>query len=143
MAEEWTISTLKEYFETLRKADERFQSERDRRYCEVAHEREKALKIDEQGKKEAMQLAREIQTYKDEKANELREQINNERGLYATKGDLHTLSEKFDLAMKPVTAYVASQQGRSSGLNSGWAYLIGVVTLIGAIISIAFLLKGN
>jgi hypothetical protein len=73
--------TLREHLEALRQAD-------DRRYAEVNVEKEKALKIKETADLAALQLAREIQTYKDEKANELREQINSERGLYATKDDL-------------------------------------------------------
>ena len=43
----------------------KFEAERDRRYGEVATERDKALA-----------LAREIQNYKDEKANDLRSQID-------------------------------------------------------------------
>lgn len=48
-----------------------------------------ALQIKETGDREALRLAREIQTYKDEKANELREQINSERNLYPTKSQLY------------------------------------------------------
>jgi hypothetical protein len=69
----------------IRRADRRFDQERDRRYFEVNVEREKALKIKETADLAALGLAREIQTYKDEKANELREQINSERGLYLTR----------------------------------------------------------
>jgi len=88
-----------------------------------------------------LRLAREIQTYKDEKANELREQINRERILYATKDDLKAAVEKFEVAIGPVLTYVASQQGRSSGLDKGWALLIGGVGLVAAVISIVFALS--
>jgi hypothetical protein len=84
----WTVDTLKQHFDALRAADERFYNERDRRYTEVSVEREKALKIKDEADKAALGLAREIQTYKDEKANELREQIGSERGLYPTKNEL-------------------------------------------------------
>jgi hypothetical protein len=47
-------------------------NERDRRYAEVNVEREKALKIKETADSEALKLARDIQTYKDEKSNQLR-----------------------------------------------------------------------
>lgn len=73
----------------LREADERLYAERDRRYAEVDVEREKALRIKETADLAALQLAREIQTYKDEKANELREQINSERNLYPTKSQMY------------------------------------------------------
>ena len=75
--------SLKEHLLLIRAAD-------DRRYAEVNIEREKALKIKEEADKAALGLAREIQTYKDEKANELREQISSERNLYVTKAELES-----------------------------------------------------
>src|ERR1700684_1324704 len=84
----WTLDTYAVHNEALRMADERFMAERDRRYLEVNIEKEKALKIKETADLAALSLAREIQSYKDEKANQLREQIGGERGLYATKTDL-------------------------------------------------------
>jgi len=118
---------LKDHLAALREADLRFQEERDRRYAEVNIEREKALKIKETADLAALQLAREIQTYKDEKANELREQINSERGLYATNKDID-----------PIKSYVSSQTGRGLGMYA----LFGVVmTLLMAVIAIAVYLK--
>jgi len=118
---------LKDHLAALREADLRFQEERDRRYAEVNIEREKALKIKETADLAALQLAREIQTYKDEKANELREQINSERGLYATNKDID-----------PIKSYVSSQTGRGLGMYA----LFGVVmTLLMAAIAIAVYLK--
>ncbi len=87
---ELTVS-LKEHFETIIHLNGRFMEERDRRYSEVNIEREKALKIKEVADLKALDLARDIQVYKDEKANQLREQINSERGLYATNKDLEPL----------------------------------------------------
>jgi hypothetical protein len=107
----WTVDTFKAYTDSLRQADARIESERDRRYTEVAAEREKALKIKETADLAALELAREIQTYKDEKANQLREQINSERGLYATKGDLTAMAEKIDATIRPLIEYRSTQQG--------------------------------
>lgn len=86
----WTLETYKEYVDALRAADERFYKERDRRYSEVSVEKEKALKIKETADLAALGLSRDSQTYKDEKANELREQISSERGIYATKEQMDT-----------------------------------------------------
>ena len=118
---------LKEHLAALRAADMRFEEERDRRYSEVNIEREKALKIKETADLAALQLAREIQTYKDEKANELREQINSERGLYATNKDID-----------PIKSYVSSQTGRGLGMS---ALFGAVMTLFMAGIAIAVYLK--
>ncbi len=95
---------LQEYLAAVRESDLRFEAERDRRYTEVNLEREKALKIKETADLAALELAREIQTYKDEKANELRSQIERERGTYVTRDQL-----------KPLSDFVASQQGRQGG----------------------------
>ena len=89
----------------------------DRRYAEVNVEKEKALKIKETADLAALQLAREIQTYKDEKANELRSQIERERGNYATRNDLSSLSERIDTAMKPITAFVTAQTATSNNTS--------------------------
>ena len=95
---------LREYLAAVRESDVRFGAERDRRYTEVNLEREKALKIKETADLAALELAREIQNYKDEKANELRSQIERERGSYITQAEL-----------KPLADFVARQQGRQGG----------------------------
>ena len=64
---DWTIETYAAHSEALRVADRRFFDERDRRYTEVNIEREKALKIKETADRDAMALAREAQTYKEQK----------------------------------------------------------------------------
>lgn len=105
-----TKITLKEYFEALRAADQR------------------ALSIKERADEKALELARQIQTYKDEKANELREQIASERGSYATKDEVAALTERLEAlvtsaverwneAHKPVVEFMASQIARTGTLS--------------------------
>lgn len=115
---------------------DRIYDERDRRYTEVSQEREKALKIKEQADRDALQLDRTIRDYKDEKANELREQINTERLLYASKDDVKSVVKELEATLNPIATYVTAQQGRSGGLTSGWGYLLGAVSLISILITI-------
>lgn len=105
--------TLQEHWEALEAANEKFMAERDRRYSEVNIEREKALKIKEEADKAALGLAREIQSYKDEKANQLREQISSERGSYATKEDLASALREISASITPLTTYVANMAGQT------------------------------
>jgi len=118
---------LKEHLAALRTADKRFDEERDRRYHEVNVEREKALKIKEEADRRALELAREIQAFRDEKANGLLELVKSERGSYATNKDL-----------EPVKSYISGQTARGIGMNAlfGWA-----MALLMAGIAIAVFLK--
>lgn len=148
---------IREYFEALRAGDEKVRqaerlwtAERDRRYTELAIEREKALKIKETADLAALGLAREIQTYKDEKANELREQISRERVLYATREDLASLSREITALIKSLSEKidVVSQrldrgEGTAAGSQSFRAeYRLNVNTMvqvIGLLATAAFL----
>src|SRR5580765_5218169 len=124
------VIALSEHLEKLRVSDERFYNERDRRYAEVNIEKEKALKIKEEADKAALGLAREIQVYKDEKANELREQINSERGLYLTREEYLTahksLTDKLESSLKPLQAFVTARQGAKEN-TAGLYAMIGAV----------------
>jgi hypothetical protein len=127
----WTIDTYAAHNEALRVAQADFDAERDRRYTEVGVEREKALKIKETADLAALGLAREIQTYKDEKANELREQINQERGLYASKRDLEAAVEKLEESLKPIQEFVQRASGRIGGTDNVWKYIFSVIAALG------------
>lgn len=132
--------TLRKHLIALESERQKFEKERDRRYAEVNIEKEKALKIKETADLAALQLARDIQIYKDEKANELREQISSERGNYAAKEDIATLRDYLDALNKPVIEFMAAYQGRytegrDSKLNLSYVFggivcLIVVLTLI-------------
>ncbi len=104
----------------------------DRRYAEVNVEREKALKIKEEADKAALGLAREIQTYKDEKANQLREQINSERGVYATKEDLQSA----------IREIVAGQSKKSETSTAFWFSMIAASAAISGVV-VALLSRGT
>lgn len=125
-----TDVSLREYFWALRAADQRLFEERDRRYAEVDIEKEKALKIKETADLAALSLAREIQDYKDEKANNLRTQIESERGDYARNADLRALSDKLDAQIAPLLQYVAGQQGRTQGLGLSANVIATVASIV-------------
>jgi hypothetical protein len=134
---------LREHLAALRECDQAFETERDRRYAEVNVEREKALKIKETADLAALQLAREIQTYKDEKANQLREQISSERSLYVTREELASAVRELQATIKPLTSRADRGDGsnvRASSLRSGQridiANILQAVMMIGAIITL-------
>ena len=108
---EWSLGAWIAHQEALREADLRFNEERDRRYYEVDTEREKALKIKETADLAALGLARDIQAYKDEKANELRAQIEGERGTYLTRVE-------FEAQFKPVSDFYQQTAGAQGNMNT-------------------------
>jgi CHASE3 domain sensor protein len=122
--------------------------ERDRRYAEVAAEREKALKIKEVGDEKALLLAREIQTYKDEKANELREQISSERGTYVTRDQLDSAVREITATMQPLKDFTVHAEGGTAAvqqrrqnfsLTTGMFYggIVAFAAVVGLILSYA------
>lgn len=122
-----------EHVLALRELDLRFADERDRRYTEVGVEKEKALKIKETADLTALQLARDIQTYKDEKANELRSQIERERSSYATQSDLRSAVERLEALIKPLSDYILAQQGReiqSSSTQTNQRLNVNTIVLV-------------
>lgn len=132
----WTIDTYAAHNEALRDAEERLKAERDRRYAEVDIEKEKALKIKETADLAALGLAREIQTYKDEKANQLREQISAERGDYATKTDLIAAVAKLEVEIRPTYDYVTAQQGGPRALTTG--ALVSIISAAAILMGLYF-----
>jgi len=133
----WTCDTYAIHSDALRQADKAVQEERDRRYAEVALEREKALKIKETADLAALGLAREIQDYKDDKAYQQTERTNMERGQYATQADLAAAIGKIEAALGPVLAFVAGQRGRTQGIGlSANAIVVAIGLIISAYLAV-------
>lgn len=121
-------------------SNRRFEDERDRRYTEVNIEREKALKIKEEADREALRLAREIQTYKDEKAGTLQSQFESERQGYATTADLSQAIDKVLEAVRPLADYVSAQQGGTKSTDKLAAYAISVGAVVVAAVAVVITL---
>jgi len=132
----WTTDTLASLHAALRESDLRFDAERDRRLTEVAVEREKALKIKEEADSRALILQAETQKYKDEKANELRSQIERERGTYVTQADLRGAVSQIQTELKPLSEFVSANQGGRRNIEQAWTYLVGAVVAAGGVVAI-------
>jgi hypothetical protein len=118
--------SLKTHIEALRESD-------DRRYTEVQEERSKALKIKETADLTALELARQIQTYKDEKANELRSQIERERGNYASRNDIQALREYFDIQHKAVIEFMASVNASNKAKQLTFGQIMQILSVLVAL----------
>jgi vacuolar-type H+-ATPase subunit H len=127
--------SLREYLDAVRRGDVALQEERDRRYAEVKAAEEKALKVKETADAIALGLQRDYQSYKDKQANELREQISNERGSYMTRLE-------FEAAHKPVLEFVLAQRAILEKRGVDISQIIAVLAVIAAVVSsILFAIK--
>jgi hypothetical protein len=146
----WTVDTYAAHNEAMREADQRFDDERDRRYTETNIEREKALKIKETADRDAMALAREAQTYKEQQNDALRDKNLSESGIYATNTSVSKVADDIrteiaraigDLAaeLKPLILGQTLQRGeqRGSQLTKGSFY-----SALGGLSALAALLYG-
>ncbi len=147
---------LREHYEALRAGDRHLADERDRRYAEVKAAEEKAIRVKEKADETALTLARDAASYREERDNRLREQIESERGLYATRTDLTavadkhtsdvstmmerfssdiaTLSDRFDAAHKPVVEFMAAQLARTGTITETRSeYRLNINTVLQAL----------
>lgn len=80
----------------------------------------------------ALGIASEGQTYRDEQSNRLREQINSERGIYATKAELQA-------AMREIVAGSAKKSETSTAF---WFSMIAASAAISGVV-VALLSRGT
>ena len=153
-AADWTIASYIAHNEALRIANDKFEAERDRRYHEVQEARDEAVRVKEESNREALRLARVAQDYRDERDNRMREQINLERGSYATKAQLDEFGQRLQAAMdamedsyqaahKPVADYVAAQLGRRAGIGESTHVIYALLVLGVAVITAIVLYAGH
>lgn len=147
----WTVETYALHNEAMRASDishhnemrgveERFQTERDKRYTEGNELRAMALKIKETADANALELASESQTYKEARNDAMREQNLKETGVYATRDDLAEVVSRFDKTIKPILDYVSAQKGVVSGTAMTKGNLYTAIGAAIAIIGVIFLL---
>ena len=115
---------LSKHLKALQKAERRFQAERDRRYADIRAGDLRALEVAADKDRRAEELRAENQAYKDEKANNLRSQIESERGTYVTRPEL-----------QPILEYVATQQGINNARRLGVGQILALVAVIAAVVS--------
>jgi len=114
-----------------------------RRHLEALREADqRALAIKERADEKALELARDGQTYRDEQANRLREQIAQERiearereSKFLTKEDYDRRHEDLLKEVGRIATVQAEGGGRSAGLDKLIAYGIGAAAVVVAVIS--------
>jgi hypothetical protein len=103
-----------------------------RHMAELRAADQRALQIKEQADRDALTLSRDAQTYKDEQANKLRDQISSERGDYVSRAEF-----------KPIADYVTSQQGKTASTGVILTVAGLAIALLASVIVVANLLTGG
>jgi len=125
----WQVDTLKEYVEALiSEADKRYQQRFDAQEAAQKYAQEKSNEfrsaLDDVGKKQMPRTEAEALI-----------KASAER----TGSELNATNQKVDMLISRMDR----NEGRGSGLNSGWGYLVGGVGLIVLIITTFFALRGR
>lgn len=158
---QWTLETLRIYFDAIRAADmallaerdQRFKAqregdaalslERDRRYREVMEARDMALKIKDMADDRALILARDQQAYRDSMHNGLISQLERERTEYARADEMRQMEKNMLAVIKPLADYITAQQGARRGFDQGRAILASIGGVILVVIAVATVIIGT
>jgi len=119
--------SLRDHFAVQVKYERELREADDRRYSEVQIERARALSYKEMGDQKALELAYAHQQFLNEKANNIRTQIDRERGDQVSRAEF-----------KPIADFIASQQGGSKV----WNTIVGIALVLAGFV-VAWLLRGG
>lgn len=150
----WSIQALHEHYRELRIADLKLADDRekhqreiqeanDRRYSEVADQRDTALTIGKTADDKALNLAQELRTLLDSKAEQARDKNLGERGTFATQADLADVLREIKGIISPITATLATlvaaesqHTGSAAGVQMTIGRLFGSIAALGGVIGI-------
>lgn len=71
-----------------------------------------------------------------ESVNEFRATLSDQAATFVTRTELEVLREQWRETAATFAARLDTAEGHAGGLTSGWGYLIGAVTLVGAVIAV-------
>ncbi len=120
---EWTILTLKEYFE------------------KILDERDKAIKSALDAAKEAVLVAERNAEKWRANANEWRGAMTDRELDFVRKSEFIEYKASTDKATALQKERVDKGEGRSTGLSQGWGFLVGGIGLLSALITMFYALS--
>ena len=109
--------------------------ERDLRHNQRFDAQEKAVAAALSAAKEAVEKAEAAADKRFEAVNEFRGTLSDQARTFATRAELGAALKGLDDKIYELKARADIAGGRQAGLSSGWAILIGAVSLAGAILA--------
>lgn len=92
---------------------------------------------------EAIKLARDATDARLEGMNEFRDSLKDQTAAYMPRLEAEGRLAALESQLASLTARVDRREGQSSGVQMGWGWLVGIVALIGGILGIGFLFRGQ
>jgi hypothetical protein len=118
MAEEWNTETLKAHFEAML-------VERDKRYDERRANQQREVEVALVAINERLSQLNELRGQSADRDKNMITRVEYDTAHDALVGRVQTCESRLD-----------RQEGRGSGLNAGWGYLVAGISLLVAIISV-------
>lgn len=114
----WTVDTLKEYVEALRRDDQQ------------------AVQAALLAAKEAVLKAENATEKRFESVNEFRKQLADQTNTFLARPEYNANHKALEDKVSGLTDRLNTSDGRGAGLNASWGYVAGAVGLAATIITI-------
>ncbi len=118
MSEEWTVNTLKQYFE------QRFDDSNRATSAALAAAKEAVLKAEASSETRFQSV------------NEFRNTLSDQQRNLMPRSEVEILIKSMNEKIELLKLQDVSTQGRSAGVSASWGLLLGIVALVSAIIAI-------
>jgi len=128
--ESWSIETLRAILQ-----------ERDVRYAQRFIDMERALTAALVASEKAIIKAEVATEKRFESVNEFRTTLSDQATNFVTRAEFAATTERDRERLTELTDRLNKSEGRGSGLQAGWVYLLGAVAALGTLVSMYLLIK--
>jgi len=136
----WSLESYVYHNEAMRKAERRFQTERDKRYTERFKGQEQALKIALASIKERVEKSDQAYSLRFDQVNEWRRTYSDLVTGTMSRNEIEerfkSLNAKIDTKLDPITNFVSGQQGSQGSRTAQRSSIIAMFGILGTIAGI-------
>ncbi len=123
MPSEWTVDTLKEH---------------------MAREIDHVKELNHQGLESAREAVDKAEANIERRLqalNELRSVVTDQQGTFVTRNAWELLNTATSEKLSALSSRLDKTEGRGTGLNAGWGYLVGAIGIVAIVIEVILRLK--
>lgn len=139
---EWTIGTLKAYYDALLASNDQRYAQRfaaqEQAIASALSSQEKAVAAALAAADRAVAKAEMASEKRFESVNEFRNTLKDQQSGLVSRTEVESEIRAFRIMIDELKARINRNEGRGAGLQAGWGILIGAVGLIAAVIAIVY-----